>query len=460
MKVMSYPRNEFNPYRVEVELVIEHDGDSEKEIHEPYYATEGSAGLDLHAKLDENIIINPGCSELIPTGLRMKIPVGFEGQIRSRSGLTLRHGIIVLNSPGTIDSDYRGPIGIILYNSSKTPFEISHNMRIAQMVISQCYKANLKIVSSFNEDDLKTERGEGGFGSTGTTELTESIESANYDIPVTPETPQIAKNKTMCHYCGVYYDSNTVCTECIREGICFECRREPFRISKDQIYLICSSCQLKKETLENSIGVWEERCFKCSTPTEIVIRDNEYTWIYCKKCNEYIRQFKIRGEEPPRSNYVKCSDCGNKHRYDTPCTYCVKRGRCFNCRVFAIKKFKDKISIWCIRCLGKSKSCVCCGEFECKKCENTWSLDYKCDSCNTMTHGYICNRHNFRCEECTDNYVPLTERKGMRCSACGSLKVGNNPCTCILGDLCSECQESKRFCYCDAPPKLLPRFKR
>ncbi|MAU28673.1 MAG: dUTP diphosphatase [Pelagibacterales bacterium] len=129
----------------------------------PEYATKGSAGLDVMAAIHEPISIGPGERILVPSGFKLEIPVEYEVQIRPRSGLAIKHGITVLNSPGTIDSDYRGEIGIILINHSKNKFIVNPKDRIAQMVICKVTKMNLVKVSLLNN----TERGSGGFGSTG-----------------------------------------------------------------------------------------------------------------------------------------------------------------------------------------------------------------------------------------------------------------------------------------------------
>lgn len=129
----------------------------------PEYATEGSAGIDIMAAIQEPISIGPGERILVPSGFKLEIPVEYEVQIRPRSGLAIKHGITVLNSPGTIDSDYRGEIGIILINHSKNKFIVNPKDRIAQMVICKVTKMNLVKVSLLNN----TERGSGGFGSTG-----------------------------------------------------------------------------------------------------------------------------------------------------------------------------------------------------------------------------------------------------------------------------------------------------
>ena len=129
----------------------------------PEYATKGSAGIDVMAAIHEPISIGPGERILVPSGFKLEIPVEYEVQIRPRSGLAIKHGITVLNSPGTIDSDYRGEIGIILINHSKNKFIVNPKDRIAQMVICKVTKMNLVKVSLLNN----TERGSGGFGSTG-----------------------------------------------------------------------------------------------------------------------------------------------------------------------------------------------------------------------------------------------------------------------------------------------------
>lgn len=130
----------------------------------PSYATEQSAGMDVRACLPQgSVTLSPGERRLIPTGLRMAIPAGYECQVRPRSGLALKHGITVLNSPGTIDADYRGPVGVILINLGDEPFEISHGERIAQLVFARCERVVVQAVESLSE----TLRGEGGFGHSG-----------------------------------------------------------------------------------------------------------------------------------------------------------------------------------------------------------------------------------------------------------------------------------------------------
>ncbi len=129
----------------------------------PRYATEGAAGMDLCAAVAEETILLPGETKLIPTGFSVEIPAGFEAQIRPRSGLAVKHQVGILNSPGTIDSDYRGEVKVILTNFGKNPFAVKRGDRIAQMVISTYTKIAWSEVESLNE----TTRGEGGFGHTG-----------------------------------------------------------------------------------------------------------------------------------------------------------------------------------------------------------------------------------------------------------------------------------------------------
>ena len=129
----------------------------------PTYATEQSAGMDLTAALEEAIEIGPGERMLIPTGLTIELPEGYEAQIRPRSGLALKHGVTVLNSPGTVDADYRGEIGVILANLGQQEFTVERGMRIAQMVIAKHATVEWEIADELSE----TERGSGGFGSTG-----------------------------------------------------------------------------------------------------------------------------------------------------------------------------------------------------------------------------------------------------------------------------------------------------
>lgn len=129
----------------------------------PKYETSMSAGMDLRANLQENIVLRPLERVLVPTGLYIALPQGYEAQVRPRSGLALKHGITVLNTPGTIDADYRGELRIILINLSNDDFIIEDGERIAQMVIARCEQAELTEVDVLDE----TERGKGGFGHTG-----------------------------------------------------------------------------------------------------------------------------------------------------------------------------------------------------------------------------------------------------------------------------------------------------
>jgi dUTP pyrophosphatase len=129
----------------------------------PAYASSESSGADVKAHLHEELTLLPGTSALIPTGLRFAIPHGFEIQVRPRSGLALKHGITVLNTPGTIDADYRGELKVILINHGKEPFIVTRGMRIAQIVVAPVYQANF----CKTEDLLSTHRGVGGFGHSG-----------------------------------------------------------------------------------------------------------------------------------------------------------------------------------------------------------------------------------------------------------------------------------------------------
>lgn len=129
----------------------------------PEYATTQSAGMDLRANIDESIVLHPMERRLVPTGLFMALPVGYEAQIRPRSGLALKHGITVLNTPGTIDADYRGEIMVLLINFSQNDFVINDGERIAQMVIAKHENAEFIDVETLDD----TERGTGGYGHTG-----------------------------------------------------------------------------------------------------------------------------------------------------------------------------------------------------------------------------------------------------------------------------------------------------
>ncbi len=136
-----------------------------KSLHPPpTYATEHSAGLDLRANLNEPITLAPGQRALIPTGLYLELPEGTEAQVRPRSGLAYKHGVTVLNSPGTIDADYRGEVGVLLVNHGQEPFTVNDGERVAQLVLARYIRVSFQEVP-----DLRaSERGAGGFGHTGT----------------------------------------------------------------------------------------------------------------------------------------------------------------------------------------------------------------------------------------------------------------------------------------------------
>lgn len=129
----------------------------------PEYATEHSAGMDLKANLNDTIIIEPLKREIVPTGIFIELPEGYEAQIRPRSGLAAKHGVGIVNAPGTIDADYRGEIKVILVNLSDTPFVLNPGERIAQMIIAKYERVSWNLVDKLSE----SERGTGGFGSTG-----------------------------------------------------------------------------------------------------------------------------------------------------------------------------------------------------------------------------------------------------------------------------------------------------
>lgn len=146
-----------------IQLKIKRISEKFNDISLPNYATKGSAGMDIRAAIDDELVINSGEIKLVPTNLIFEIPEGFEIQVRPRSGLALKHGIGLLNSPGTIDSDYRGEVGIIMYNISKENFVIKRGDRIAQIVLSKYYTADILETEVISE----SKRGEGGFGHTG-----------------------------------------------------------------------------------------------------------------------------------------------------------------------------------------------------------------------------------------------------------------------------------------------------
>ncbi len=142
-------------------LRVRRVGDVHVEL--PSYQTNGAAGMDLRAAIARPVQIAPGRRELIPTGLALAIPPGYEGQVRPRSGLASRHGVTVLNAPGTIDSDYRGEVKVVLVNLGEVPFEVRPGDRIAQLVIAPVKQAAMVLVDDLDE----TDRGAGGYGSTG-----------------------------------------------------------------------------------------------------------------------------------------------------------------------------------------------------------------------------------------------------------------------------------------------------
>lgn len=148
-----------------VTIAVMWDEGADRALGLPGYETSGAAGADLRANLPDRgeIKLAPGARALVPTGLRLAIPEGWEVQIRPRSGLALKHGITLPNSPGTIDSDYRGPLGVIVMNAGDAPFTIAHGDRIAQMVAAPVVQAGFDLVETLPE----TARGAGGFGSTG-----------------------------------------------------------------------------------------------------------------------------------------------------------------------------------------------------------------------------------------------------------------------------------------------------
>ncbi len=146
-----------------IKLNIKRISNKYNDILLPHYATEGSAGMDVRAAIDESIVIKSGEVKLVPTNLMMEIPTGYEIQVRPRSGLALKNGIGLLNSPGTIDSDYRGEVGIIMNNFSKEDFTINRGDRIAQLVLTSYSVADVVEVENLSD----SERGEGGFGHTG-----------------------------------------------------------------------------------------------------------------------------------------------------------------------------------------------------------------------------------------------------------------------------------------------------
>ena len=141
------------------------DAGADQSLGLPSYASAGAAGADLRANFSDRVelVLAAGARALVPTGLRFAIPEGFEVQIRPRSGLALKHGITLPNAPGTIDSDYRGALGVIVLNAGQESFMIAHGDRVAQMIVAPVVRADFELVEQLSE----TARGEGGFGSTG-----------------------------------------------------------------------------------------------------------------------------------------------------------------------------------------------------------------------------------------------------------------------------------------------------
>jgi len=146
------------PVRVQLRWLDDHE---DRPL--PAYESSGAAGMDVRARLDDPVTIEPGGTALIPTGFSVALPEGYEAQLRPRSGLALRHAISLPNSPGTVDSDYRGEVKVIVVNHGRQPFTVEDGMRIAQMVISPVCRAAIEVVRQLPE----TGRGAGGFGSTG-----------------------------------------------------------------------------------------------------------------------------------------------------------------------------------------------------------------------------------------------------------------------------------------------------
>ena len=146
------------PLRVPVELLPHAEG-----IPLPGYMTPGAAGMDLRAAVDAPVELGPGERCLVPTGIRVAIPPGYEGQVRPRSGLAMKHGVTLLNAPGTVDSDYRGEVQVVVVNFGAEPFTVRRGERIAQMVIAPVTRAELVPTDALSD----TERGAGGFGHTG-----------------------------------------------------------------------------------------------------------------------------------------------------------------------------------------------------------------------------------------------------------------------------------------------------
>ena len=148
-----------------VAVKLRHLPEADPDIPLPAYETPGAAGADIRANFADrrSVTLAPGARALIPTGLQMEIPAGYEIQIRPRSGLALKHGVTLVNAPGTIDSDYRGAVGVIMINLGQDPFEVAHGARIAQMILAPVTIGTFALADTLSD----TERGAGGFGSTG-----------------------------------------------------------------------------------------------------------------------------------------------------------------------------------------------------------------------------------------------------------------------------------------------------
>lgn len=148
-----------------ISIRVMFDAGADQSVPLPAYETPGAAGADLRANLPDRgtVVLAPGTRALVPTGLRIEIPQGYEVQIRPRSGLALKHGITLPNAPGTIDSDYRGPLGVIVLNAGQEAFEVAHGDRIAQLVVAPVLQASFELADELSD----TARGGGGFGSTG-----------------------------------------------------------------------------------------------------------------------------------------------------------------------------------------------------------------------------------------------------------------------------------------------------
>ncbi|MEE8501324.1 MAG: dUTP diphosphatase [Kiloniellales bacterium] len=145
-----------------------------KDLALPAYATEMSAGADLMAAVEDDVVLAPGDHRLIPSGIAIALPPGMEAQVRPRSGLALKHGVTVLNAPGTIDADYRGEVGVILINLGKEPYTVTRGARIAQLIIAPCLQADWRPVDALDDST----RGAGGFGSTGMAPEKAALEEA------------------------------------------------------------------------------------------------------------------------------------------------------------------------------------------------------------------------------------------------------------------------------------------